>query len=94
VTRYTESDNRDWKSRAPPPSPVVEDKVKEQPLKEGIKRSDNDWREKEQEPPISYKQPEALYQSKPEVTPSPGVMLGFIFVMTTYTDKCWNFDLN
>lgn len=78
ATRYTETDNRDWKSRAPLPSPTVEDKGKDG-LKETGKRSDSDWRDKDQEhetpnyqtarqqePQYPYRQQESQYAKQPE----------------------------
>lgn len=53
ATRYTERDDRNWKSRAPLPSPVPEEKGKEQQQKESGKRSDSDWRDREQERDVS-----------------------------------------
>lgn len=43
-SRFSETDNRDWKARAAP-----DEKLQERPLKEIGKKSDNDWRVKEPE---------------------------------------------
>lgn len=84
ATRYTETDNRDWKSRAPLPSPTVEDKGKDG-LKDIGKRSDSDWRDKDQEyeatnyqtarqqePQHSYRQQEPQYAKQPEPAAAAG----------------------
>eukprot|EP00250_Pteridium_aquilinum_P004367 c14581_g1_i1 orf=369-2852(+) len=78
ATRYTETDNRDWKSRAPLPSPTPEEKGKDGPKETG-KRSDSDWREKDQEhetpnyqtsrqqePQYPYRQQESQYPRQQE----------------------------
>ncbi|MCO5568939.1 hypothetical protein L7F22_022642 [Adiantum nelumboides] len=88
--RYTETDNRDWKSRTPLPSPIPEDKGREI-SKEPGKRSDSDWRDKDveheassyqtarqQEPQHAYRQQEPQYtkQQEPVVTggPAPAII--------------------
>ncbi|KAH7428597.1 hypothetical protein KP509_09G008000 [Ceratopteris richardii] len=87
--RYAETDTRDWKSRAPLPSPTPEDKGRDGP-KEAGKRSDSDWREKDQdfegssyqtarqqEPSYSYRQQEPSYTKQPEppaTGPAPAIV--------------------
>ncbi|KAI5077114.1 hypothetical protein GOP47_0006938 [Adiantum capillus-veneris] len=76
--RYTETDNRDWKSRAPLPYPTPDDKGRDVPKDSG-KRSDSDWREKDleheassyqtarqQEPQHAYRQQEPQYPRQQE----------------------------